>query len=105
MDYFTLSELKRLQKSNSRSPEEEWVSETGETPLEFLTSVFRDPLNDMRDRLTAARSVMEYAHKKLASEINVSGGVGVKGSLDAKSLTKLSDEEVDTLLKILAKTE
>lgn len=42
-----------------------WVRRTGETPLEFLTRMYRHPFVDRKDRIAAARAVQDYVHQKL----------------------------------------
>jgi len=42
-----------------------WIRRTGETPLEFLTRMYRHPFVDRKDRISAARAVQEYVHQKL----------------------------------------
>lgn len=98
---FTLAELKKMHELSSRTPEEEWLTASGQSPLEFLADTYRDPRFDVKDRIAAARSVLEYAHKKLPTDIAVSGQVN--GILDPKKMSQLSDEEIDILVNLLAK--
>lgn len=42
-----------------------WNRRTGETPLEFLTRVYRNPLVDMEQRIRAAASARDLVHKHL----------------------------------------
>lgn len=44
-----------------------WIRRTGETPLEFLTRMYRHPFVDRKDRISAAKAVQDYVHQKLPS--------------------------------------
>lgn len=43
-----------------------WIRSSGPTPVEFLARVYRNPLNKMNDRVSAARALLDYTHRKLA---------------------------------------
>ena len=102
--FLSYNELKALHKRVNTTPEEEWIASSGKTPLEFLSDVFRDPSNEIKDRISAAKYVLDYAHKKLPTESVVSGGLSLKNTLDTKTLMKLSDTDIESLMVILQKT-
>lgn len=43
------------------------VENSGQTPLDFLLGVMRDPLKEDAQRLDAAKAAAPYVHSKLAS--------------------------------------
>jgi hypothetical protein len=50
----------------------------GLTPLEFLTSVYRDVGEEMSRRVDAAKAAAQYVHPKLANvDANVTGEITV----------------------------
>ncbi len=84
--------------------EVDWVKASGWTPLEFLTHAYRNPFQKMENRISAAKAVLDYTHRKLPARIEVSGEVATAGiSLDAAALAKLSGEELSALEKLLEK--
>jgi len=42
-----------------------WIRRTGETPLEFLTRMYRHPLIDTKDRIAAAKACQDLVHQKM----------------------------------------
>jgi hypothetical protein len=43
------------------------VSETGMTPLEYLTSIYQNEMEEKKDRIDAAKAAAPYVHAKLSS--------------------------------------
>lgn len=86
-----------------KETEELWVKSRGWTPLEFLTHTYRNPWHELKDRISAARAVLDYVHRKLPQRIEVEGSVMETRKLDASSLGKLSDEELEVFTKLLEK--
>lgn len=43
------------------------VEESGVTPLEYMLQVMRDPMNEAKERLSAAVAAAPYVHAKLSS--------------------------------------
>lgn len=81
-----------------------WIRSSGWTPVEFLTEVYRNGYQRMEHRISAAKAVLEYAHKKMPTKVSVSGDLGTKNvTLDAAALAKLNDKELEVLTKILEK--
>jgi hypothetical protein len=84
--------------------EDVWVKASGWTPLEFLTHTYRNGFQKMEHRITAAKAVLDYTHRKMPSRLELSGELaGQNIALDAIALSKLSDKEIDTLLAMLEK--
>lgn len=52
-----------------------WLESSGETPLEYLTSVYRDdgPETKVSDKIAAARALLDYVHRKVPAQIEVKG--------------------------------
>ena len=62
---------------NKRTVEQaEAIIASGMTPLEYLTSVYQDPLADEAKRIDAAKAAAPYVHSKLSS-IEHSGSIGL----------------------------
>lgn len=77
-----------------------WVRRTGETPLEFLARVYRNPLVDVKDRISAARSALDFVHKKLPNH-SVLGG-DPKNPLNTKFQLETARERLIDRIKRLA---
>lgn len=61
---------------NRRTVEQvEAIEASGLTPLEYLTSVYRDPAADEARRIDAAKAAAPYVHPKLSS-VEMSGPEG-----------------------------
>jgi hypothetical protein len=67
----------------------DWVEATGETPLQFMIRVMRDPAEDMSIRLSAAKDAAPYVHQKLAQKVEVKGNV---------NLLSMSDDDIERRL-------
>lgn len=81
-----------------------WVKKSGVTPLEFLTHTYRNGFQRMEHRISAAKAVLDYTHRKLPARVEVSGDLTGKDiTLDAVAMSKLSDKELDQMLKLLEK--
>lgn len=81
----------------------EWIQSTGETPLEFLAGTYRNDELKIGDRLTAARALLDFVHRRVPVKSEVkTEEVGVP-KLDPSMLRKLSPKELDVLEKLLGK--
>jgi hypothetical protein len=83
--------------------EAEWIKAQGWTPLEFLVHTYRNPWQEPRDRISAAKAVLEYTHRKLPQRLEIDGNVITTKKLNAESLGKLSDSELEVFIKLLEK--
>ena len=83
----------------------QWVRASGVTPLEFLCTAYRNPAVRMTDRISAAKQVLDFAHKRLPQSLTLQGDpvAPLLGRLGPASLEALSDEELDVFRKILEK--
>lgn len=62
---------------NKRTEEQEKaIKESGLTPLEYLTSVYRDEAKEPQVRMEAAKAAAPYVHPKL-SNVEMSGSLGM----------------------------
>jgi hypothetical protein len=103
----TLSDLPTQDQLEALSPEEVWVRLKGETPLEFLVRLYRNPWMPMRERRAAAESVMAFMEKQRAaakeqSAMSINGILTVAG-LGRVDIGKLSDDELNALDTLLSK--
>lgn len=85
------------------SVESEWAKRSGLTPIEFLCDAYRNPYNPMKERINAAKAVMEYVHKKLATELKLKGDPSAPLSVAKLDVAKLSDAELTLLAALLEK--
>jgi hypothetical protein len=83
--------------------EEAWIKAQGWTPLEYLTHTYRNPWQETKDRIAAAKAVLEYVHRKLPQRIELQGDITETRKLTAESLGKLSDDELTVFTKLLEK--
>lgn len=49
----------------------DWVQRTGETPIEFLAKTYRSASAKTTDRISAARALLDYVHRKMPQTIDV----------------------------------
>ena len=87
------------------TPTGEWIKNSGRTPIEFLTLVYRHPLVAMKDRISAAGRVMDFVHRKMPAAIEVGNPDGSALRLDSGMLSRLSAKELDALEKLLTKAQ
>jgi hypothetical protein len=88
----------------TREDVETWILSRGWTPIEFLTHTYRNGHQRMEHRIAAAKAVLEYVHRKLPQKVELDADVTTRGlTLDASTLSKLSDKELESLEKILSK--
>ena len=80
----------------------DWVRSSGKTPLEFLSAVYRHPLIKMTERINAAKAVLDYSHRKMPTELELSGGANAI-KLSADMVSGLTDAELDTLEALMTK--
>lgn len=78
---------------NKRSvQQEEKIRESGQTPLEYLVSIYQDEKQPGRMRLEAARSAAPFVHSKLSAvDMDVRG--------DGRDVDELSDQELIEIVR------
>ena len=74
--------------------ESTWVRQ-GPTPIEFLTEVYRNDMQQMDHRIAAAKAVLDLVHRKMPARVEVEG---VDLPFDPEAL---GDEEIAALQAIL----
>jgi hypothetical protein len=70
------------------------VKAGGDTPLDYLLSVMRNDRLPRAERTDAAKAAAPYVHPKLAT-------IAPTSDVGAYDLTKLSDEDLETVHRIL----
>jgi BarA-like signal transduction histidine kinase len=80
-----------------------WLQLSGEMPLEFLARTYRDEEAKMSDRLTAARTLMDYVHRKLPSKAEIETKDITEPKLSKEVLKGLSAKELDMLETLMSK--
>ena len=80
-----------------------WLQNSGEMPLEFLARTYRSDDAKMSDRITAARTLMDYAHRKVPSVQKIEQDITTTPKLNAAVLKGLNAEDLDLLEQILSK--
>ena len=94
------------------TPEQEYVLNNGQTPLEFLHSVYRQPLIPLSHRMNAARAILDYVHDArpkrmsgvdgeppLLGTAHDSAHLGGLGRFNPTNLTDKEMAQLETLLK------
>ena len=80
-----------------------WLQASGEMPLEFLARTYRSEDYKIGDRIQAAKTLMDYVHRKVPSKQEIETKDTTKPKLDPALFKGLTDKELDMLEKLLAK--
>jgi len=80
-----------------------WLQASGEMPLEFLARTYRSENFKITDRISAARTLMDYVHRKVPVKTEVESKDITEPKLDSKLLKGLNEKELDLLEKLLSK--
>lgn len=80
-----------------------WLQESGEMPLEFLARTYRSEDTKMSDRLTAARTLMDYVHRKIPQKQDIETKDVSAPKIDMSALKGLSAKELGVLESLLDK--
>lgn len=80
-----------------------WLQAQGQTPLEFLVETYKDDENKMGDRIQAAKTLMDYVHRKITTKQEIEHTPNATPKLAPESLRGLSEKELETLEKLLNK--
>jgi len=80
-----------------------YIQQVGADPLTVLKRISINPFCKPSDRVTAAKTLLEYSRRKIPSQFEVSGKDGQAIKLDRTMLSALSPKELDTLEKLLLK--
>lgn len=79
-----------------------YVQHVSQHPMDVVRQVMTNIFSDPKDRLAAAKLLMEYSLRKPAANMEVKT-TGSVLSIDASKLSALSTEELETLDKLLSK--
>lgn len=80
-----------------------WLQASGEMPLEFLARTYRSDEFKIGDRIQAAKTLMDFTHRKIPQKSEIETKDVSTPKLDAKVLKGLTDAELNTLEKLLNK--
>jgi hypothetical protein len=80
-----------------------WIQTTGKTPLEYLTTVYRDTGQQTGHRISAASKLMEYIHRRMPQAVDAATATVSVKSFDPASIRALSEKELVALEKLLEK--
>jgi hypothetical protein len=81
-----------------------YIKLVGDHPLDILKTLAKNPFVKPSDRISAAKALLEYGARKVPAQFEFSGS-GAVLSVDASQLSALSDKELATLEKLLAKAQ
>ena len=79
-----------------------YVQSFSQHPLDVMRRIMENAFSDPKDRMTAAKAIMEYSLRKPAANMELSAKVNVL-KLDPAQLSALSEKELDQLEALLAK--
>jgi hypothetical protein len=72
-------------------------------PMDVLRRIMVNPFCSPNERISAAKTVMEYSMRKVPSNVELTGKNGAPIKLDTSALSKLSLEELAQMEELLAK--
>ena len=72
-------------------------------PMDVLRRIMVNPFCSPNERISAAKTVMEYSMRKVPSNVELTGKDGGAIKLDAIALAKLTSEELDQMQDLLTK--
>lgn len=79
-----------------------YVQSFSQHPLDVMRRIMENPFSDPKDRMTAAKAIMEYSMRKPTQSLALDAkSVGL--SVDASQLQNLTAKELAMLEKILSK--
>lgn len=79
-----------------------YVQSFSQHPLDVMRRIMENPFSEPRDRMSAAKAIMEYSLRKPTQQLALDAkGVGL--SIDASQLANLSTQDLDMLEKLLSK--
>ena len=72
-------------------------------PIDVLRRISVNPWAQTKDRISAAKALMEYTVRKIPATIELTGNDGKPLQIDASAMKNLSNDDLDTLVKLLEK--
>lgn len=82
-----------------------YVKLVGDHPLDVLKTLCKNPFVKPSDRISAAKTLLEYGARKVPAQLELSGRGGEPLRLDQSALGKLSAKELEQLENLLAKAQ
>jgi hypothetical protein len=80
-----------------------YVQDLPQHPMDVLRRIMVNPFCSPNERISAAKTVMEYSMRKVPSNVELTGKNGAPIKLDTSALAKLSLEELAQMEELLAK--
>ena len=79
-----------------------WICATGESPLEYLTSIYRSEDKGIKvsDRIAASKALLDFVHKRLPSKVETKVE---DAKINVNAIKGLSAKELDALEALLKK--
>ena len=71
-------------------------------PMDVMQRIMENPFSDPKDRMTAAKAIMEYSMRKPTQSLDLSAK-GAVLTIDPSQLAALTTKELEMLEKLLAK--
>ena len=79
-----------------------YVQSFSQHPIDVMRRIMENPFSDPKDRMTAAKAIMEYSMRKPTQSLALDAkSVGL--NIDASQLQNLSTKDLDLLEKLLQK--
>jgi len=72
-------------------------------PLDTLRRISVNPWAQTRDRISAAKALLEYTARKIPATIELTGNDGKPLQIDASAMKNLSNSDLDLLVSLLEK--
>jgi len=79
-----------------------YIQNFSQHPLDAVKRIMENPFSDPKDRLSAAKILMEYSMRKPTTSIDLKAK-GAVIAIDPSTLSALSAAELETLEKLLEK--
>ena len=74
-------------------------------PFDVLNRIMKNPFADPKDRIASAKTLLEYSHRKVPANLEVTGVDQGPIKVDATALKALSTPELATLMALLEKAK
>lgn len=72
-------------------------------PIDVLRRISVNPWAQTKDRISAAKALMEYTVRKIPATIELTGNDGKPLQIDASAMKNLSNSDLDLLVSLLEK--
>lgn len=82
-----------------------YVASVGDHPLDVLKSFVRNPFLEPKERISAAKVLLEYGARKIPAQLELTGKDGAALVVDSSALGRLSVAELEQLETLLTKAQ